>query len=153
MIKTHVFQRKLLYSLIEFGLVFTAQASWSWELPVYFWKSGALVLGSTVPDFSPKEVKRKSLLVWSGLTRSWYQIFRKNMYTPSLEKYKSFEETKLNIELKKLFYEFKNSLSSKHPPMYRARNSLQLTLKNLDSSSWWLHSFLLGTVEKCSPYM
>ena len=61
---------------------------------MYFPKSGALALGSTVLDFSPKEVKGKSLLVCSGLTRCLYQLLRKNTYTPPLEKCKSFEETK-----------------------------------------------------------
>lgn len=68
MIKTHVFQRKL--------PVFTHRSECSQpkqgaqgELTMYFPKSGLHALGSAVPDFSPKEVKGKSLLVWSGLTR------------------------------------------------------------------------------------
>lgn len=71
MTKTHVFLRKCLSSLRGFGLVFTAQASWSQGLTMYFPKSGVCVLGSTVPKsgklFHIFLQKSKTSLSWFGL--------------------------------------------------------------------------------------
>ena len=72
MTKTHVFLRKRLSSQRGFGLVFTAQASWSQGLIMCFPKSEIYVLGSTVPKSGKLfhiflQKKLKTSLSWFGL--------------------------------------------------------------------------------------